>query len=111
MLGILLIYFIGKKFYELSDQNQRNKWLFAILGVVFYYIGTFFGGLFLAIIDELFLLGIDWDSNLSLGILALPFGLLASYLFYIILKKSWKSKSEDVDKLIESIGDNNTDKY
>ena len=34
MLGLLLIYFIGKYFYDLAAEFEKNKWLYAILGVV-----------------------------------------------------------------------------
>lgn len=104
MLGILLIYFIGKHFYKMAETYNKNKWLFAILGVVTYYVGTFIGGIVLAILDEIFVLGINWDSNLSLGLMALPFGIALDYLFYKILEKKWKKEFVPVGNEIEDIG-------
>lgn len=104
MLGILLIYFIGKHFYKMAETYNKNKWLFAILGVVTYYVGTFIGGIVLAILDEIFVLGINWDSNLILGLMALPFGIALDYLFYKILEKKWKKEFVPVGNEIEDIG-------
>jgi hypothetical protein len=104
MLGILLIYFIGKHFYKMAETYNKNKWLFAILGVVTYYVGTFIGGVVLAILDEIFVLGINWDSNLGLGLMALPFGIALDYLFYKILEKKWKKEFVPVGNEIEDIG-------
>ncbi|MCB0439438.1 MAG: hypothetical protein KDD20_11930 [Mangrovimonas sp.] len=104
MLGLLLIYFIGKYFYDLAAEFEKNKWLYAILGVVMYYVGTFIGGLILGVLDALMELGIDWDNNLLLGLLGLPFGIAASYLFYYLLKKSWSKSVVLVKDEINEIG-------
>ena len=103
MLGLLLIYFIGKYFYDLAAEFEKNKWLYAILGVVMYYVGTFIGGLILGVLDALMELGIDWDNNLLLGLLGLPFGIAASYLFYYLLK-SWSKSVVLVKDEINEIG-------
>lgn len=114
MLGILLIYFIGRYFYRLAETFNQNKWLYAILGVVTYYIGTFVGGIVLAIFDELFAIGINWDNNFSLGLLAMPFGIATAYLFYYLLNKKWqksviliKDEIQDIGKPVEELEENN----
>ncbi|WP_248723893.1 hypothetical protein [Seonamhaeicola sp. ML3] len=105
MLGLILVYFIGKRFYDLSVAYNQKKWLFAILGVASYYVGAIvIGGFTLGIIDGLFDLGIDWDNNLGAGLLALPFGLLTVYLFYILLKKKWEKTGVEVKDEIQDIG-------
>lgn len=94
MLSILLIVFIGREFYKLAEKYNKNKWLFAILGIVAFYIGTFFLGIVLGIADELFSLGLNFDNTFGLGLIALPFGIGAAYVFYIILKPNWKEEYE-----------------
>ena len=106
MLGLLLIYFIGKYFYKLSEEFNQNKWLYAVLGVVIYYVGSAVGGFVLGILSELFSLGINWDNNLSLGLIALPFGIGACYLFYYLLKKKWEKSAVLVKDEIQDIGKN-----
>jgi hypothetical protein len=93
MLGIFLIYFIGKYFYELAQDHNKNAWLFAILGVVVYYAGTFVAGILMALFYSLALDGdIETVNDMLLGLLALPFGLLAAWLFYRFLEKSWSGE-------------------
>jgi len=94
MLGILILIFIGRSFYKLSETYDKNNWLYAILGIVSYYGGMFAAGFFLAILDEIFSLNIDFDNNSGLGLMGLPFGILASFLFYIVLKNNWETTSK-----------------
>lgn len=104
MLGILLIFFIGRYFYRLAEKYDQNKWLYAILGIVTYYSGTFIGGIILAILDEFFLIGINWNNNFTLGLIALPFGLVSAYLFYFLLNKKWKKSFVQIKDEIQDIG-------
>lgn len=104
MLGILLIYFLGKYFYELAVTFEKNKWLFAILGVVSYYAGTFLGGTILALMDAFFNWGMDWDNDLLLSFLALPFGLATCGLVYYLLKRKWQKEAVIVQDEIDDIG-------
>lgn len=103
MLGILFFYFVGKYFYKLADEFNKNKWLFAILGIVVYYVGTFIGGALLDIMDGLMDNGFDWDNNLAVGLIALPFGIAASYLFHFLLKKQWEKSFIVIEDEIQDI--------
>jgi hypothetical protein len=90
MIGLLLIYFIGKAFYELAHEYDKNRWLFAIFGVVAYYIGTFIGGIILGIIGLIIHSNfVNTSSNWGLGLLTVPFGLLGCWGFYKILIMQW----------------------
>lgn len=106
MIGLLLIYFIGKAFYELAFTYNKNKWLFAILGVVSYYIGTFVLGIalgvYVLISENNSILNTD---DLVLNLLALPFGLLACWGFYVILRNNWKK--QPVISSTDLLDDNN----
>lgn len=106
MLGLLLIFFIGKYFYKLSEEFNQNKWLYAILGVVSYYAGTMIVGFIMGILDGLLSLGIDWDNNFGFVLLAIPFGVLASYIFYVLLKKNWQKTVVSSEDEIKNIGEN-----
>lgn len=87
MLGLVLIYFIGKRFYDLAITHQKSPHLFGVLGVVSYYAGTFILGFVLVL-----LLGVDAIEEMDqlfLGLAALPAGLLSCYIFYKVLENSW----------------------
>lgn len=104
MLGLLLIYFLGKQFYQLAEKHGRNEWGFAILGVIAYYVGTFIAGIVLVLGLEVIDPGsIDSQSELGLSIMALPFGLLSCYLFYKFLERVWTNKSrQSTDDLLDT---------
>ncbi|MDX2249951.1 MAG: hypothetical protein SF052_24415 [Bacteroidia bacterium] len=105
MLGLLLIYFIGKNFYELADDYEKSKWGFAILGVVSYYLGTFLGGIILSIILEISgTNSLDDINSMLVSLIALPFGLLSCIGLYFILKRNWEKNREATESIIDNIG-------
>ncbi len=89
MLGLLLIYFIGKYFYDLAIKYAQSKWGYAILGVIMYYAGAFMGGILIGIFMELTGSNVAGTNDFVLGLIALPFGLLTCWLFYKFLEKRW----------------------
>lgn len=103
MLGILLIYWIGKYFYQLADKNNQNKWLFAILGIAVFYITQFIFAIILVFLNEFGITNVDLDS-FALNLLGIPLGFLGCYIFYILLEKSWKKDVVDVAEDIQDIG-------
>lgn len=96
MLGILLIYFIGKAFYDLAQEHNKNKWVFAILGVVSYYGGTIIAGVSFALLAELGVTDFFIElPEFGLSLLAIPFGILTCWAFYKILSSNWSNQSRE----------------
>ena len=115
MVGLILLYFVGKAFYDLAGIHQKSQWLFAILGVASYYGGLFVGGILLAIGYEVFSDSSIEDVNSTLlGFLALPIGVLACWGFYRLLKNRWEQKeifSESPEDVLDaSLIDENSNK-
>ena len=105
MLGILLIYFIGKRFYDLSVDYDKNKWVYAVLGVVSYYvIGTVFVVLIAFLDVYLFEWGFDWESSFGMNLLIVPAGLLGVYGLYVMLERKWEKTVIVIKDEIEDIG-------
>ena len=93
MLGLLLIYFIGKKFYELAEIHNKSQWGYAVLGVLSYYLGTFIAGIVLVIFMEVFgTNSIEDIDDFVLSLVALPFGLLICWGTYVLLERNWTKK-------------------
>ncbi len=96
MLGLIIIYFIGKWFYKLAEKHDRQKWLFAILGVVVYYGMSLLGGIVIVIIaisagNEAIL-----DTpDILLGLMGVPIGLLSMWGFHTILRKNWEANPKN----------------
>jgi hypothetical protein len=90
MLGLVLIYFVGKAFYDMAKKYNQSSWLYAILGVLSYYGGIVVGGVILGIILGLFYpVFLDETSETLLGLMTIPIGILACWGFYQLLKKKW----------------------
>lgn len=104
MLGLLLIFFIGKYFYELAQDYYKHRWLYAILGVISYYAGTMIGGFIVAIGSDLFGWNINFEDTLTLTLIAIPFGILSAVGFYFLLRRSWKNSKVEVKDEIQDIG-------
>lgn len=97
MLGLILIYFIGRQFYDLANDFQRNRWLFAVLGVVSFYLGTFVAGLIIGVLSNYYEFFSDLltQNQLVLGFASLPIGLLFCWGLHQLLKNNWKKRKED----------------
>jgi hypothetical protein len=90
MIEFVLVYFVGKSFYDLAKEHNRNKWVYAILGVIAYYGGLFIGGIVIALVYELGMdKSIDDINDILLGIMAIPIGVSICWAFYKILKSNW----------------------
>lgn len=105
MLGIVFIYFIGKYFYELAKNHQKNKWLFAVLGIVVYYGGAIL--LLLPVYLLAYFTFPEFVENLSerdLNFIGIPFGIAACYIFYYLLRKQWSKGINVTLEEIDNIG-------
>lgn len=105
MLGILLIYWIGKRYYTLAHDYHKSPWAYTILAIAIYY-GTqvVFGIILYVAMPESF----SEDSNLGINLLGVALGLLMWYLVYEYLSKKWDraylESYEENDDSIETIG-------
>lgn len=107
MLGILFIYFIGKSFYTLAEEHDKKLWLWAVLGVLSYYLGSVVFGILILLL--LMLLGMDIDlDNVNKGleiIITVIAGLSSCGAFYLILKRQWEKKASGFDDFDDTILD------
>ncbi len=105
MLGLILLYWIGKYFYKLAEEYNKSKWGFAILGIASYYIGTYVFAILIAVIVEVLSPGyLEGFNERVLSLILLPFGLLSCYLLYYFLKKNWKNHIKEMVPNIDDIG-------
>ena len=104
MLSIILIVLLGRTFYRLAEEFNQHRWLFAVLGIISYYVGSAIGGVVVGLVDVLFDLGVDFDNSGILLMIAIPFGLGTSYILYYILKRKWKNEVVVEKDEIQDIG-------
>lgn len=103
MLGILLLIFVSKKFNMLAKSyNKKNSWLYPVLAIVTYYASAT-----LAIFVLVFLLEMNNPEALAgmndtaLGLLGVPFGVLAVYILYRGLNKSWANSFDSNEEILD----------
>lgn len=105
MLGLILIYWLGKKFYTLAEDFDKSKWGYAILGVVVYYSGIIAFAVIAAVFVEIVSSGyLDTMNERLFDLACLPFGLLSSYLLFKYLEKTWKKEDPRNNNSIDEIG-------
>ena len=104
MVGLVVLYLVGKAFYDLAGRNNKSEWLYAILGVGSYYAGLFGGGILIAIGYDLFIGSIDEVNDTLLGFLGLPFGVLLCWGYYRLLEGRWEKDGTVPASAEESLG-------
>ncbi|WP_299126135.1 hypothetical protein [uncultured Winogradskyella sp.] len=106
MLGLLLLYWIGKYFYKLAEEYNKSKWGFSILGIAVYYAGIILASFTTGIVIGIFYPQMLENTNETvLGLFMLPFGILSCYLLYIILEKTWKKAKSDENRFLNQISE------
>ena len=101
MLGLVLLYFVGKAFYDLAKKHGKNKWLFAILGVVSYYGGIFGAGIVLGLIGIAYPEFLENASEFAINLMAIPVGVLICWGFYRLLKYQWEKNVSPTEELLD----------
>lgn len=90
MLGLVLVFFVGKYFFDLAGRYDKSEWGYAILGVISYYGGTFLMGIILGVLGEFGVMrAVEDIPSFVLTILAIPAGILTSFLLYRYLENRW----------------------
>jgi len=106
MLSIILVYFVGKAFYDLAGLHNRSKWGYAILGLASYYIFALPIGLVMVLLGEFDVLPVFKDMNENvLSLILIPFGAVGCWLTYRFLQARWSKKpssSETAPDVLDS---------
>lgn len=91
MLGLILLYWIGKYYYKLAEAYNRSRWGFAVLGIITYYFGIILFGMIIGVIIEIISPGyVENMDDLVLNLIILPFGILSTYSLYKLIENRWK---------------------
>ena len=105
MLGLLLLYFIGKKFYALAGLFGKHKWLYSILSAACYFVvGFILTGLVIILDLMVFEWNFNWEASWGMSYISVPFGLLGVLIFYNILKNSWERSGILVKDDLQDMG-------
>ena len=99
MLGLFLIYHVGKQFFNLAELHGKNTWGYAIWGVISYYLALFAGSILVSLIWMYRSPDFEITSNSEylVGLAGIPFGILACWANYRYLKNKWTYVGVDTD--------------
>ncbi|MDI9310614.1 MAG: hypothetical protein QM535_10390 [Limnohabitans sp.] len=103
MLGLLLLYFVWKRFADLAKRFKKSRRKNGWLGILAYFGGGFTFVILISLLDVLLELNINWDNNTALNFIAIPFGIGGCYILYIFLEKKW-NKEVQTTETIDNIG-------
>lgn len=96
MLGIILIIFMARQFYNLAADYNKNKWLWAILSIVIFYGVQFIASIiyilaFVRYEEEMQ----PWSSQYIINLLvSLLTSIAAAYFLYRYLKNKWELEED-----------------
>ncbi len=101
MLGLIFIFFLGHAFYRLAEEHSRNKWIWAVVGVLFYYVFSVIVS-FLGVIAAT-----DWvlQNEMIYTFVVVAISIGASIGSYYVLKNNWEKaeKASFEDELINDL--------
>ncbi|MFT6244027.1 MAG: protein-S-isoprenylcysteine O-methyltransferase Ste14 [Salibacteraceae bacterium] len=95
MLGLLIIYWVGKWYFTLAEKHNKSKWLYAVLGALV-YVTILITSPFLVVLIA-FLVGADGTLELpqiTLSLMGILIGLIATWALRAILKRQWENTLE-----------------
>jgi len=99
MLGIFILYFLGKSFYDLANRYGKSKWGYAIGGIAMYYISGLLFGIILAIGAEFTGSNfIEETSEFLLNLIGIVIGLGTCFGLYTFLERNLTEKSKTVEE-------------
>ena len=95
MIGLIVLILIGRSYYQLAKKYDKNGFLMILAGIATYYGSAFAFGIILGLVDAIFGTNfIDGTSDVLLGLLGLPVGILGCWLVYRAIEKSWSRSAK-----------------
>ncbi len=82
MLSLLFILFVARAFYFMAEHYHRNKWGYAVVGLISFYVGV--------IPVTLAFIGAGVKDPLLISVASVPVGIVTCRLTYVYLRKQWR---------------------
>jgi hypothetical protein len=82
MLSLIFILFVARAFYFMAEHYRKNKWGYAVVGVISFYAG--------ALSVTLILDSAGFDDQLLAAVVGSAVGIVTCRLTYVYLRKEWR---------------------
>ena len=98
----IFIFYVGFYFYRLAENHHKNKWLFGIVGIATYFIGSIIYPLFIRFFydEDIY----DFDLA-KITLKSFLIGISCVFFLFHLLSFIWSRKKiikkEDIDKIGE----------
>ncbi|WP_439128471.1 hypothetical protein [Polaribacter sp.] len=101
ILSYIFLFYVGFYFYRLAENHQKNKWLFAIIGIITYLLSLFIYPLYLRLFYKEEIL----DINLVLvSLKSFLIALISLFILFQVLSFMWNKKEKVNNQEINTIG-------
>lgn len=102
MLGIIIIYWIGRKYYDLAVRCNKSPWSWAIYAILIFYGSQIMFGVLVALFSP----ETNFETNeVILNILGIAISGIVWFSVYKLLEKRWeKIDPNTYEDLIDNIG-------
>lgn len=101
LIGYIILFYVGFYFFRLAENHNKNKWLFAFLGLVIFFFGYFVYALYYRffVLEEL-----DDFTYSEIGFKSFFVGLFFAILLFQILNQFWSSRKNKNKSEVDKIG-------
>lgn len=99
----IFLFYVGFYFYRLAENHKKNKWVFAILGLITFFFGNFLYVLYFRLFN-----GEDVDELTfpKVGEKSFLLGFIFAFILFQILSTVWNSKKRKRNNEVDKIGEN-----
>ena len=101
ILGYIILFYVGFYFYRLAENNNKNKWVFAIIGILTYLFEITVYPLYLRVFNSE---DIEAFEISSISLKSFLIGLISVFLLFQTLSLIWSRKKKVNKKEIDKIG-------
>ena len=101
IIGCIFLFYLGFYFYRLAENHKKNRWAFAILGLVTF----FFGYLMYILYYRIFIFeGVDNFTYSEISFKSFVSGFVLSFVVFQISNFIWNRKSRKNNTELDNIG-------
>ncbi len=103
VLTLIILFNVGKAFYNLAKKYRKNSSAYAFLGIFAFLV---IAGIFFLIFYFIFISTLNWAFSISTMIyVAFAISVVLTVLVHFLLEKNWKKHDNvDLKKEIDKIG-------
>ena len=101
LLSYIILFYVGFYFYRLAENHKKNKWLFGLIGILFYFLSVF---IYLCYLFFFYSEELSVMELASVSLKSFLVGLFGVFILFQVLSFVWSRKKKIDKKEIDKIG-------